>query len=159
GGSSEQSYRTWVAATASWLLGGADSSRGSARPLRPVVENGRPVSLEWVAAGPPSAVGVAWSGAGAPRADTLRFDGSGHARIWLPPGQYRYRFAGGGGGTVAVEDFSEELLPRPVTLQAHEARTARPSGRRSARDWLWLFGLCILGLAGEWLARRRLGLR
>ncbi|MEO7476721.1 MAG: hypothetical protein ABIY46_15445, partial [Gemmatimonadales bacterium] len=31
GGSSEQAYRTWVAATASWLLGGADSVRGSAR--------------------------------------------------------------------------------------------------------------------------------
>jgi hypothetical protein len=28
-----------------------------------------------------------------------------------------------------------------------------------ARDWLWLFGLCIAALAGEWLARRRLGLR
>jgi len=29
----------------------------------------------------------------------------------------------------------------------------------TARDWLWLFGLCILAFSGEWLARRRLGLR
>jgi hypothetical protein len=159
GGSSEQSYRTWVAATASWLLGGADSTRGSARPLRPVVENGRPVLFEWAAPGAPAAVSVAWSGAGAPRADTLRFDGSGRAAVWLPPGEYRYRLSGGGGGAVAVEAYSEELVPRPVALRDHPAPARAPSGRSAARDWLWLFGLCILGLAGEWIARRRLGLR
>jgi hypothetical protein len=159
GGSSEQSYRTWVAATASWLLGGADSARGSARPLRAVVENGRPVTFEWTSPGPPKPVGVAWSGAGAPGSDTLRFDGGGRAIVWLPAGEYRYRLSGGGGGTVAVEEYSEEFLPRPVTLRDHPARARAPSSRRAARDWLWLFGLCVLGLAGEWMARRRLGLR
>ena len=159
GGSSEQSYRTWVAATASWLLGGADSARGSARPVRPVVSNGRPVVFEWRAPGAPSPLGVAWSGEGAPRADTLRFDGGGHATVWLAPGEYRYRLAGGGGGTVAVEEYSEELRPRPLALSPHDARRQAPSGRRAARDWLWLFGLVVAGLSGEWMARRRLGLR
>jgi hypothetical protein len=159
GGSSEQSYRTWVAATASWLLGGADSARGSARPLRAVVENGRPLVFEWVAPGPPTATGVAWSGAGSPVADTLQFDGSGRAAVWLPPGEYRYRLAGGGGGAVAVEEYSEELVPRAIVLRQHEARAQPSSGRRAARDWLWLFALCVVGLAGEWMARRRLGLR
>lgn len=159
GGSSEQSYRTWVAATASWLLGGADSARGSARPLRAVVENGRPLVFEWVAPGPPTAMGVAWSGAGSPGADTLRFDGSGRAAVWLPPGEYRYRLAGGGGGAVAVEEYSEELVPRAIVLRQHEARAQPSSGRQAARDWLWLFALCVVGLAGEWMARRRLGLR
>jgi hypothetical protein len=79
--------------------------------------------------------------------------------VWLLPGEYRYRLSGGGGGTVAVEEYSEELLPRPITLRDHEARARTPAGRRAARDWLWLFGLCVLGLAGEWMARRRLGLR
>ncbi|HET9040335.1 MAG TPA: hypothetical protein VFN40_09200, partial [Gemmatimonadales bacterium] len=159
GGSSEQSYRTWVAATASWLLGGADSARGSARPLRAVVENGRPLVFEWVAPGPPTATGVAWSGAGSPGADTLRFDGSGRAAVWLPPGEYRYRLAGGGGGAVAVEEYSEELVPRAIVLRQHGARAQPSSGRQAARDWLWLFALCVVGLAGEWMARRRLGLR
>ena len=159
GGSSEQSYRTWVAATASWLLGGADSARGSARLVRAVVSNGRPVVFEWTAPGPPAALGVAWSGEGAPRADTLRFDGGGHATVWLAPGEYRYRLAGGGGGTVAVEEYSEELPPRPLALSPHEARQAVSAGRRAARDWLWLFGLAVAALAGEWIARRRLGLR
>jgi hypothetical protein len=159
GGSSEQAYRIWVAATASWLLGGADSARGSARPVRAVVSNGRPVMFEWTAPGPPQAVGIAWSGEGAPGADTLRFDGSGHAAVWLSPGEYRYRLSGGGGGAVAVEEYSEELLPRPVALTAHEAQAPIAGGRRAARDWLWLFGICMAGLAGEWMARRRLGLR
>jgi hypothetical protein len=159
GGSSEQAYRTWVAATTSWLLGGADSSRGSARPVRAVVSNGRPVMFEWTAPGPPATLGIVWSGEGTSRADTLRFDGSGHAAVWLPPGEYRYRLAGGGGGTVAVEEYSDELLPRPVVLTPQAGRSPAPAGRRAARDWLWLFGLCIAGLAGEWIARRRLGLR
>ncbi|MEO6055527.1 MAG: hypothetical protein ABIQ49_01685 [Gemmatimonadales bacterium] len=159
GGSSEQAYRTWVAATASWLLGGADSVRGSARPVQAVVSNGLPVIFEWAAAGAPTPLSVAWSGDSLARADTLQFDGSGRAAVWLPPGTYRYRLAGGGAGTVAVEEYSDEFLPRPVALTAHEARVAVAGGRRPARDWLWLFGLCVAGLAGEWVARRRLGLR
>jgi hypothetical protein len=159
GGSSEQSYRTWVAATASWLLGGADSTLGAARPVRPVVANGRPLVFEWASAGAPKALGIAWSGAGAPQDDTLRFDGSGHASVWLRPGVYHYRLASGGGGTVAVETYSDELLPHPVMVAAHEARAPATRGQRSARDWPWLFAVCVAALAGEWVARRRLGMR
>jgi hypothetical protein len=159
GGSSEQSYRALVAGTASWLLGGVDSSRGSARAVRAVVPNGRPVIFEWVGPGAPAPLAVAWSGRTGQRADTLRFDGSGRAHVWLDPGEYRYRLAGGGGGTIAVEQYSDEFLPHPVTLVARDPRVAQPSGRSAARDWLWLFGVCLAALSGEWLARRRLGLR
>ena len=159
GGSSEQSYRSWVAATASWLLSGADSAQGVAKPVPPVVQNGRPLVFEWVGAGVPVPHTVVWSGAGRQSTDTLQFDGDGRAPVWLGPGEYRYRLAGGGGGTVAVERYSDELLPRPVTLTAHEGRTAGSTARTTARDWLWLFSLCVLALSGEWLARRRLGLR
>lgn len=159
GGSSEQSYRTWVASTASWLLGGADSARGAASPVRPVVQNGRPLVFEWTGRGSAVALPVVWTGPQGPRSDTLRFDGAGRASIRLPPGQYRYRFAGGGGGTVAVEEYSDELLPSPATLASRAASLPRPEGRTAARDWLWLFGLCLAALSVEWLARRRLGLR
>jgi hypothetical protein len=166
GGSSEQSYRSWVAATTSWLLGATDSARGLARPVQPVVANGRPVLFEWVGSGPPAPQGVTWSGTGEPatategqRTDTLRFDGEGRATAWLSPGEYRYRLSSGGSGTVAVEQYSDELLPRPITLTPHTGRVRRPTSRTVARDWLWLFGLCVLALSGEWLARRRLGLR
>jgi hypothetical protein len=159
GGSSEESYRSLVAATASWLLGGADSARGVARVARPVVESGRPIVFEWVGSGAPGPTPVVWSGENAPPSDTLRFDGSGRATVWLRPGAYHYRLLGGGSGTVAVEEYSEEFRPHPVTLSSRESSAARPVGRRSARDWLWLFAICVLGLGGEWLARRRLGLR
>jgi hypothetical protein len=173
GGSSEQSYRSWVAATASWLLGGTDSARGVARPVQPVVPNGRPVVFEWVGAGSAMPLRVIWSSLGPAPArsgtasaasreetiDTLHFDGEGRATVWLEPGEYRYRLTSGGVGTVAVEQYSDELLPRPRALTPHDARPARSSARTSARDWLWLFGICILALSGEWLARRRLGLR
>jgi hypothetical protein len=159
GGSSEQSYRSWVAATTSWLLGGVDSARGVARPVQAVVQNGRPVVFEWI--GPGSAIpqAVVSSGTAGPQTDTLNFDGDGRASLWLQPGEYRYRLSGGGPGTLAVEQYSDELLPRPVTLTAHEGREPRSTARTTAREWLWLFGICVLALSGEWLARRRLGLR
>ena len=96
GGSSEQSYRTWVATTASWLLTGVDTVRGVAAPVRPVVQNGRPLVFEWTGSGPPVATPVVWSGAGAreTRTDTLRFDGAGRAPVRLAPGEYRYRLVG-----------------------------------------------------------------
>jgi hypothetical protein len=166
GGSSEQAYRAWVAATTSWLLGGADSARGTARPVRAVVQNGRPVAFEWAAPGAPRDVAVVWTAA-APsaraepftRTDTLRFDGSGRALAWLDPGEYRYRLSEGGAGTVAVEDYSEELLPRAATLATREARVPRPTSRSAARDWAWLFGIAVAALAAEWLLRRRMGLK
>jgi hypothetical protein len=103
-------------------------------------------------------LGLTWSGDSV-RRDTLFFDGDGRATVWRPPGLYRYRLASGGEGMVAVEQYSDELLQRPVTLSPHEPRLTRPKGSTTARDWLWLFGICILAFSGEWLARRRLGLR
>lgn len=158
GGSSEQSYRSWVAATASWLLGGVDSAQGKARPLQAVVPNGRPIVFQWLGGGTAVPLRVTWSGA-KERVDTLQFDGNGRASAWLAPGEYQYQLGSGGAGTVAVEEYSDEFLQRPVSLTAHEPRVSRPAGRSSARDWLWLFGLCVLALSGEWFARRRLGLR
>ena len=167
GGASEQSYRSWIAATASWLLGGVDSTRGLARPIQPVVANGRPVVFEWTGSGAAAPQEVSWSRVSetaaelraAPAADTLQFDGDGKATIWLSPGEYRYRLASGGSGVVAVEQYSDELLRRPLSLTPHTGRQQRPTSRTAARDWLWLFGLCVIALSGEWLARRRLGLR
>jgi hypothetical protein len=159
GGASEQTYRSWVAATTSWLLGGADSARGVVRAMQPVVTNGRPTIFQWIGEGSPTPQTIAWSTQAGRQIDTLHFDGEGRATLWLAPGEYRYRLGSGGGGTVAVEEYSDELLPQPVTLKPHEPRAIGSTGRTSARDWVWLFGICILALSGEWLVRRRLALR
>jgi hypothetical protein len=159
GGSSEQAYRAWVASTVSWLLGGADSARGAARPVRPVVANGRPIAFEWAAPGAPRPLAVTLAQGNATRSDTLRFDGAGRAEVWAPVGRYRYRIAEGGQGTVAVEEYSDEWLPRPVALSPRPPGDVTRPARRAARDWLWLFAIAVVALAGEWTARRRMGLR
>jgi hypothetical protein len=46
-----------------------------------------------------------------------------------------------------------------VTLAEREAPAITSAGFTSSRSWIWLFGLCIAGLAGEWYFRRKLGLR
>lgn len=96
GGSSEQAYRAWVAASASWLLGGADSVRGRARPVRAVVQNQRPVVFEWLAPGRPVPLAIGLDGESGAVQDTLHFDGAGLASIRLPVGTYRYRLEGAG---------------------------------------------------------------
>jgi hypothetical protein len=159
GGSSEQSYRALVASAATWLLAGTDTAAGAARPVRRVVQQGRPLVFEWNGPGTAAATAIAWTTPDGARSDTLRFDGAGRASVWLPPGTYRYRLGSGAGGTVAVEEYSDELLPRGVALQPRNGAAGPARGQTVARDWLWLFGLCVLAFAGEWLARRRLGLR
>ncbi|HXE57271.1 MAG TPA: hypothetical protein VNK43_04665, partial [Gemmatimonadales bacterium] len=159
GGSSEQGYRSMMAAAATWLLGGVDTAQGRARPLRAVVANARPVVFEWIASGKPRPTGVTLVAESVTLRDTLRFDGQGRATLWLPVGEYRYRLEGGGGGAVAVETNSDEWFPRPVALEERPAGRVEASTRATARGQLWLFGLCLLALVGEWAARRRLGLR
>ena len=159
GGSSEQGYRGLVAASVSWLLGGADSAVGRARLVRDVVEQGRPAAFQWIAGGAREPVPIELTGGPGTRRDTLVFDGAGRAELLLPPGVWRYRLTGGGEGTLAVEEFSGELLPRPRTFAAREARAAPAESRIPVRRWLWLFGIGVLAFSGEWLARRRMGLR
>ena len=158
GGSSEQAYRGLVASTVSWLLGASDSSTAPARLLRPVAQQGRPLVFEWSGAGPAEAIPVSWGGTASGN-DSLRFDGAGRAELRLPPGTYRYRLAGANEGVAAVEAYSDEWLPRPVTLSAQAGVPAMGRERRAARDWPWLLGLAVLALCAEWLTRRRLGLR
>ena len=158
GGSSEQGYRALVASAAAWLLGGGDSLTGMARIQHDVVQRGRPLIFEWSGGGSPSAVPIELSGPASAR-DTLVFDGSGHAELLLSPGVWHYRLGGGGGGTVAVEPYSEEWLPRRVTLHDRGGAPAPAPNRRPLRTALSLFGLTVAAFAGEWLARRRMGLR
>jgi len=160
GGSSEQGYRSFVASAVTWLLGGADSARGPAVVVHAVVERGRPVVFRAAVRDSSSALPIHLSGPAGVRTDTLRWDGSGEAEVWLPPGEYRYHFGSGGPEhVIAVEEYSTEWLVRPTTLDSSAAGLSRQAGRASAREALWLFGLGILGLVGEWTVRRRLGLR
>ena len=158
GGQSEQAYRAWVAATTTWLLGASDSATGRARPIRAVVAQGRPVIFERLRPDV-TTLRLDLRGPAGDWSDTLRFDGSGRAELRLAPGRYDYRLEGGGSGLLGVEVYSEEWIPRPVTVPEREATAAPPPGRAPLRDQLWLFALAIVALSGEWWWRRRAGLR
>lgn len=158
-GVSEEAYRQLVAATADWLLGGADTTSGAARPIRRVVPLGAPIIFQRNDSSIGGAFVVTWSGDSLHREDTLRFDGTGRAEMRLAPGRYAYRFARGGHGVVAVESWSEEFVPRPPRLAAHEAPTGSGIARNALRDAWWVYALIVVLLSMEWWLRRRLGLR
>jgi hypothetical protein len=156
-GRSEEAYRQFVAASVNWLLGGADSSEGVARPVRPVVPLGAPVVFERNAV-VPSAV-IVLTGDSLTRTDTLTFDGSGRAELRLPPGRYGYRWEGGGRGVVAVDRWSEEYLVQPVLLRSKEGSGVGQLIRNALRERWWIYFLIVALLATEWWVRRRAGLR
>ena len=54
---------------------------------------------------------------------------------------------------------ADEFLPAPRTLQAREAIAPAGAGMLPMRNWLWLFAIAVIAFAGEWIGRRRMGLR
>ncbi len=159
GGSSEQGYRALVASAVSWLLAGSDSLTGKARLQQEVVSQGIPATFEWTGSGASAPLGIEWMGETGTRQDTLAFDGSGRASLLMPLGIWRYHLSGGGEGILAVEQYSSEFLVHGVTLADRSAAVRPMALRRPVRGWIWLFALAALAFAGEWTARRRLGLR
>lgn len=160
GGSSEAAYRALVAQTVDWLLAGPDTARGRVRPVRPVVPHGRPVVFAWTGAAPPEPVAIRLRAAGGEaRDDTLRFDGSGRGAVRLPVGTWSYQLQGGGRGVVAVEEYSDEWFPHRLTIAAAEGAPVESVRRQGVRERWWLFALAVVALCGEWLVRRRMGLR
>lgn len=160
GGSSEQAYRALFAGTVDWLLSGQDTVRGRARPMRPVVANGRPLTFLWNGTGAAEPVPIRLRGNdGSTLSDTLTFDGAGHAALRVPLGTYTYQLQGGGRGTVAVEEYSDEWFPRPVVIAAAEGTAPASDRRQGIRERWWLFAIAVLALCGEWVVRRRMGLR
>jgi hypothetical protein len=118
-----------------------------------------PVVWQWLAAPPPRDVVVRLTGPTAERRDTLRFDAAGRAELLLPPGIYRYAAVDGvERGIVAVEAYSDEWRPGPVTLAAQPGTAGAARERRGVRDTWWLFALAIAAFAAEWYWRRREGL-
>ena len=158
GGSSDQAYRSLIAATTSWLLGGADSSTGVARPVRAVAPRGWPILFERLRPGITTAT-IDIQGGPAARTDTLRFDGTGRAQLMLEPGAYRYRLQGGGAGVLGVEEYSDEWLRRPTRLADRRPTGVALPTREPLRDQWWLFLVVASAFCGEWWWRRRNGLR
>ncbi len=160
GGASGEAYRTFVAAVSDWLL--VERGVGSGERFGPVTleaPNGLPLEWRWAKGAPPPTAVVELEADGRSHLDTLRFDASGHAALHLAPGAYRWRATDGPErGVVAVEQYSDEWRPAPVTLgpQAGEPGDARRDV--GARDQWWLYVLALAAFVAEWAWRRRQGL-
>jgi hypothetical protein len=159
GGASDQGWRSLIASATSWLLASPAVDGTVARPVNAVTQRGRAVRFRWTGTGVPVPTPVTLSDDGRLRTDTLRFDGDGEATLALGVGRYHYTLAGGGQGNLGVEPFADEVVPSPVTLQEQPASAAVAAPRRSLRELFPLFLLALAGFGGEWMLRRRLGLR
>jgi hypothetical protein len=157
GGAAEQAWRTMIGHAAAWLLAAPPTDGEVIRAVDPVVQRGRPVRFRAAVATPP--IEVNFSSATRSRTDTLRFDGDGIAEVVLSPGRYTWRSTGSGTGTIAVEQYSDELVPSATTLSARDALANPVPARRSMRELLPLFLLAVAGFGAEWGIRRKLGLR
>jgi hypothetical protein len=144
-----------------WLAAGRGDRR-AALPDGGVLRAGEPVV--WRRGGADSVVTLALARRGGSPATNdsvvVRFAGGERTATTaaLPAGVYDVR--GPGGASVLAVSAPRELLPRRPVVRAGavgEGATADRAPR--LRDAWWAYLLPVLLLCGEWLARRRLGLR
>jgi hypothetical protein len=167
-------YRRVWSGVADWLLADQAASASEVRPASWVVARGEPVawsvppdttvkrlvvvSADSVAAGSPDSVVV-----------DVELDGAGSISTGvLPPGPYRYRAVSPGGDIVVEGRFdvagaTAEMVPvpaepAPAAGLASAVAAAAPVGT-PLRTRPWPYLLVIGLLCGEWIARRRSGLR
>lgn len=160
GGRDREAYRSLLAGGVEWLLEGDRGGTVAALRADPVVPRGVPVSLRWAGAGdPPDSVVLEVTGADSTVVRTVRFGADGAAVLPLAPGVYRWRARGpaAADGTVAVEEYSAEFVPRARVAAGGAAAAAR-GPRVGLRELWWGFGIVMLLLLAEWAWRVRRGL-
>jgi hypothetical protein len=162
-GPAEEAYGRIWSAVVGWLLGGDAAPSGRVRPLARVVEAGAPVG--WTGGGV-APVRITVSDDARTVLDTTVLDAAPTLRTPpLPAGAYRYVTRAGAdsaSGRFDVMGAVDELrhpratLPDSIATPAGERADAagRPL-RAYGAPWLVLIGL----LCGEWITRRRRGLR
>jgi hypothetical protein len=162
-GPAEESYgRVW-SAVAGWLLGGETTPSGRVRPVARVVESGAPI--EWTGGSVVPMRVTVLQGESVVTDTTLSTPVPVLRTPMLPPGSYRYVTRAGAdsaSGRFDVLGSSSELryarMQLPDSLPAPPGTRSADAGRPLRANpvpWVALIGL----LCGEWVTRRRKGLR
>jgi hypothetical protein len=160
GGPARDAYDALWGAIADWSTRVAVDVR-PALPARRWIREGERVA--WTRTGADSIVPLTLRAAGgdsATRSLTLRFTGDARTVTTdaLRPGRYTAGMRGGSASFVV--NAGDELLP--ARAAAHDvARGAAPSGTPApplGERW-WGYVLALAALCGEWIIRRRAGLR
>jgi hypothetical protein len=160
GGRDREAFRSLLAAGVEWLL--ADDGGGAGQALvatDAVVPRGAPVTFRWAGVDdPPDSVALELAVADTSVARTAVLGVDGTAALPLPPGVYRWRARGlAAGGTIAVEEYSPEFVPRARAESGGDHGPVR-AARIGLRELWWGFGVAIVALLAEWAWRVRRGL-
>lgn len=162
-----EAYRHLWSGIAGWLLGGASVAGAQPRPARWVVARGQPVGWTGPVDDIERRVVVSRGDSVVAEVDP-RGRGTFEMGV-LPPGQYAYRVEDAAGDSLAagrfdVAEATEEMTPVPMTPDEDEGGGAT-SGAGDDEPGLplrtepWPYLLVIGLLCGEWIGRRRSGLR
>jgi len=166
GGRSAEAFTAVWGSVFDWMTGDATDSR-AARPATPWVRAGEPVRWRRGSPRDTSATVILRPRSVAPRnanphADTLTLQFAGATGIAettpLAPGVYDLH-SGSGDGLLVV-NASAEWLPRKPSVVSGAIGGGAPSDRapRARMAW-WLYALLLGALCGEWVLRRKVGLR
>ena len=99
---------------------------------------------------------------GPPRSDSLVLRFPAGATVMETPAmeQGLYDVLVRGGTALLAVNPSAEWLPREVKVRGGPVRGGIPAGApRRLRDHAWIYAIIIGALCGEWLLRRKIGLR
>ena len=156
GGAARDTYLALWGALADWAL----AERSSADPIAPAARTLREgETIAWRRSATDSLFTVTLDGGGEARTLQLRFAAGVRSVVTPAPPAGLYTLGGAARGQLAVNRSAEWLPPlsslRDTTIAGDAPRT--PS--RSLRDEWWAFALAIALFCGEWLLRRRAGLR
>lgn len=161
-----EAYRRLWSGVVGWMLADRSVVAAEPRPARWVVERGEPVVWNLPTTGEGARVLV--RSGDSTVVDSAFATGGGVTTGILPPGPYTYRVESPGGDSLAAGRFdvsrvTEEMLPEPAepprpTRVASEEEGGDAPGR-PLRTSPWPYLLVIGLLCGEWVGRRRSGLR
>lgn len=163
GGRSADTYVSFWGSVFDWLAGETVDLRGP-RPAAPSVRAGE--AIRWRRGGladSAALVVLRRRGAEGPAAtDSVTLDFSHGATAAearpMPRGVYETRVAGADG--LLVVNASAEWVPRRPTVRAGPIGSGVPAGRApGARTAWWLYAIALAALCGEWILRRKIGLR
>jgi len=169
-----EAYRRVWSGVAGWLLADQAVSASEVRPMSWVVPRGEPVAWSVPTGGSElRLIVVSTDAAAAGAADSVALDrtltaGGPVSTGVLAPGAYRYLVLSPAGdrlteGRFDVAASSDELVPAPAepapAAGAGDAVAAAEPAGTPLRTRPWPYLLVIGLLCGEWIARRRSGLR
>jgi len=158
-------YRRVWSGVAGWLLSDQAVVAAEARPSSWVVERGDPV--EWMMPADSGQVRLVVAAGDSVVVDTTVASGGTVTSRVLPPGLYQYTVTGSaadtlGSGRFDVNSATAEMLPGRAEPDVPTRAATLASGAgagRPLRTSPWPYLLVILLLCGEWIVRRRSGLR